>query len=135
VKELTDGLETMGDCMIKRKTIAKLDWVLFDLGAVRSHRKLFDYIETHIVAGSSDSLPDLLTTLLKRGERKEINRISRRIIKNGPGTALTNREFIYWPLSNYLDNHGFLAFKNHEYKEAMRRKIAPPPWWKWETKK
>jgi hypothetical protein len=116
------------------RTRAMLRWVGFDAG--------WESDPEAILRPGGDRppacLPDLLTTLLKRGESAACERIAREaaeVYRWGQG------EFCYWPLVNFLETRGLLTFDpltGHPYRHleafawARRWNVPPPAWWRWQ---
>ncbi len=131
---LADMRYLMPDCQTQTRTIAQLKWLLFDIGAVKTHQPLLKLLESNQNSWADEVMPDLLTTLLKRGHRRELDRVLKRLMKIDYGAnCLLDRAFIHWPLSNYLDNLGLMKIAHQGYEQARSNNVKPPPWWKWEN--
>lgn len=81
----------------------------------------------------TDVLPDLLTSLLKRGESSLVEDLSRRFSRT---YSLSSGAFVHWPLADFLLHRGLVdpgqPWRPLEpYLRARKRNLAPPPWWHW----
>jgi hypothetical protein len=110
-------------------TRAYLEWILFDKGV----RVTPDQVHKLIKQGAIEVLPDLGTTLLKRGDDRFLTRLAREF----PLVHFIEGEFCFWPLMNWLQCAGFLAKGEfgkgtlEQFWSARERGIGPPPWWGW----
>jgi len=115
-----------------RSTRARLEWVLFDTGARSGLDKLLALMQA--TPGAAEG--DLLTTLLKRGDIRKAESISRDI----PSVYLVWRGFCFWPVTDFLRHCGLLDVERYGrhptmnlygYMRARRLGIAAPEWWSW----
>jgi hypothetical protein len=110
-------------------TRAYLEWILFDKGV----RTTPESVHKLIKEGAIEVLPDLGTTLLKRGDDRFLTRIAREL----PLQYFIEAEFCFWPLMNWLEVAGVLPkgeySKGHleQFWRARESGVQPPPWWKW----
>ena len=98
-----------------------------------------DKVIALIREGVTEVVPDLGTTLLKRGNENLLGEVAREIVI----VYFIEAEFAFWPLMNWLYCSGFLAKNQFGTAEdgrkgslypfwcAMEQAIDPPPWWHW----
>jgi hypothetical protein len=127
---LVETRRAMEDCAERRVTIAELTWVLFNLGDV----SLDDLLSS--IGGPSRVLPDVATTLLKRGQCEEVARL----VRDFGEVYFVEDEFCFWPLLDYMHYErlaDIVSYGRHPtqpgsaYLRARRLGLAPPPWWEW----
>jgi hypothetical protein len=114
------------------KTRVMLRWVVFDAGLEGDPGSVLQLAGDRAL----EVIPDLLTTLLKRQEYRDCERIACAV----PEVYRFQQGFCFWPLVNYLESVGLLdvaPLSWHPtsplapYVQARRLKIDPPPWWQW----
>jgi hypothetical protein len=114
------------------KTRVRLRWVIFDAGLEADPRPLLQLAGDRAL----EVAPDLLTTLLKRQQYRECERIAREV-----ADVYHYREgFCFWPLVNFLESRGLVDVASLSwhptqplapYVRARQLNIDPPPWWRW----
>jgi hypothetical protein len=124
--ELDTAMDSSKYC--SRRTRAMLRWVEYDAGRESDPGPLLRLGGDRPPA----CLPDLLTTLLKRGEYGDCERIAR----DTPDVYCWAPGFCFWPLVNFLEARGLLDVADKHGMEAYARArqsiIDPPPWWTWQ---